>query len=86
MPVKIEVGIPEAELDGRIGVMHIFYGRTEAEARRRMEAHGDVCPRFGPALKADDVTMEIIEIDDDEWPSEEDPTAGEDLDSDEDES
>ena len=75
MAWKLEVGIPRE--DGKIGIMHTFYGETEKECRSARDAHGDICPNFGPALKSGDVTELYEEIDDDEWPDAE----GEDADS-----
>lgn len=50
--------------DGAIRVQHVFYGETLGEAEALLEAHADVCPKFGPAYKADH-TMEVSEDIDD---------------------
>ena len=76
MAFKLEVGIPRE--DGKISIMHTFYGETKAECVALKKAHADVCPNFGPAVKAGDVTELCEEIDEDEWPS-----TGEDDDDDE---
>lgn len=81
MAVKIKVGIPEA--DGRIGVMHVFYGKNEKAARALMAAHADICPRFGPAVATHEVVESIFDLDDDEWPTADDLDADE-IDSDDD--
>ena len=70
MAYKLEVGIPDT--DGRIRIMHTFYGETEEECEKLRDGHADICPNFGPHLKSGDVTEEIEEIDDDEWPSTDD--------------
>jgi hypothetical protein len=67
MAYKLEVGIPRE--DGRIGIMHTFYGETRAECLRARDAHADVCPNFGPALKAGDTTEDWEEIENSDWPS-----------------
>jgi hypothetical protein len=78
MPFKLEVGIP-AE-DGKIQIMHTFFGRTRGECLKLRDAHTDICPNFGPAVKAGDVTEDFEEIDESEWPS-----ASDDEDDEEDE-
>jgi hypothetical protein len=64
---KLEVGIPSD--DGKIRVMHTFFGDTRAECLKLRDAHADVCPNFGPAVKADDVTEDFEEVDEEDWPS-----------------
>lgn len=46
--------------DNKIRVRHTFYAATEEEAEELMEAHGDGCESFGPALDAGN-TIEIAE-------------------------
>ena len=77
MAFKLEVGIP-AE-DGRIQIMHTFFGEPRGACLKLRDAHADICPNFGPAVKAGDVTEDFEEISEDEWPSVED----EDTDDDE---
>jgi hypothetical protein len=55
------------DADGKISVRHTFYAATEKEAERLMEAHGDGCEAFGPALEAGE-TIEVVE-DIDELPT-----------------
>lgn len=76
MAYKLEVGIPSE--DGVIRVMHTFFGKTKAECLKLRDGHADICPNFGPAVKADDVTTDWEEIDEEDI-----PTAGDDEDDDE---
>lgn len=48
---------------GKIAVEHIFYGETERECDEGLEAHADICPRFGPAVKENHVITFYEEID-----------------------
>jgi hypothetical protein len=66
MAFKLEVGIPAD--DGMITVMHTFYGFTESACEKLRDAHANICPRFGPEVKAERVTEVMYEIDDDEIP------------------
>jgi hypothetical protein len=46
--------------DGKVRVGHVFFGATEAAARKALEEHAATCPKFGPAHRAGD-TIEIAE-------------------------
>lgn len=55
----------KVDADGRIRIAHVFYGRDEDEAVKHLEEHADICPKYGPAYKADqtiEVGMEIDEL------------------------
>lgn len=82
--------------DGAVSVEHIFYGETEAEARRVYDAHRNQCPALTEAFDDNDVAEEIeqdavppeIDEDDDEDEDQdegddEDESDGEDEDEDE---
>jgi len=44
--------------DGEIRIGHIFFGKNDEEAWSNLEAHADVCPKYGPAYQASE-TIEI---------------------------
>lgn len=46
--------------DGKVRVGHVFFGATEAAARKTLEEHAEACPKFGPAHRAGD-TIELTE-------------------------
>lgn len=46
--------------DGKVRVGHVFFGLTEAAARKALEEHAAVCPKFGPAHRGD-ATIEMTE-------------------------
>jgi hypothetical protein len=58
MPIALHSWKKDA--DGKIRVRHTFYAATEKEAETLMEAHGDACEAFGPALEAGE-TIEVVE-------------------------
>jgi hypothetical protein len=39
--------------NGKVGVVHGFFGRTQGEAELALAQHAEICPKFGPAYKAD---------------------------------
>jgi hypothetical protein len=49
--------------DGHIRVQHTFYGRDEAEAEEFLEAHAEICPKFGPAERHGNTVQIVEEID-----------------------
>lgn len=63
---RLEVGIPDD--DGMISVMHTFTAKTETACEKLRDAHAEICPRFGPAVKAATVTEALYEVDADEIP------------------
>jgi hypothetical protein len=46
--------------DGKVRIGHIFFGATEAAARKVLEEHAEICPKFGPAHRRGD-TIEVTE-------------------------
>lgn len=48
---------------GLAGVTHVFYGHDEQEAWNALEAHADICPKFGPAYQASETIESVVEID-----------------------
>lgn len=50
--------------DGEIRVAHVFFGKTEVEAKANLKNHADVCPRFGPAYKNKETVEIPVEVDD----------------------
>lgn len=50
--------------DGEIRVCHTFYGDTLAEAEKVLADHAEICPKYGPAYKADDTIEVVDEIED----------------------
>jgi hypothetical protein len=48
--------------DGQIRVRHTFYADTEEEADALLEAHAEVCPKFGPAVRGDRTVQVVEEI------------------------
>ena len=61
MPIALHSWKKDA--DGKIRVRHTFYAETEEEAEALMEAHGEGCKSFGPALEAGETTEVVEEID-----------------------
>jgi len=48
---------------GRTDLTHIFYGDDEDEAWAKLEAHAEICPKFGPAYQASETIESVVEID-----------------------
>ena len=46
--------------DGKVRVGHVFFGATDAAARKVLEEHAEACPKFGPAHRRGD-TIELTE-------------------------
>jgi hypothetical protein len=46
--------------DGKVRIGHVFFGANEAAARRVLEEHAEICPKFGPAHRRGD-TIELTE-------------------------
>ena len=69
--------------DGKVRVGHVFFGATEAAARKVLEEHAEACPKFGPAHRRGD-TIEIAE-ELDELPEADEESLKEFLDLDDDE-
>jgi hypothetical protein len=46
--------------DGKVRVGHVFFGATDAAARKVLEEHAESCPKFGPAHRRGD-TIELSE-------------------------
>lgn len=61
MPVALHAH--KVDADGEIRVTHIFYGATEEDAQSGLDAHADICPKFGPADREGDVITVFEEID-----------------------
>ena len=68
MPFELHIDVVP-EVGGKINVEHVFYGYTEAECRQVYAAHADGCEFLGPAIAEDRIEEELIEIDEDDWPS-----------------
>jgi hypothetical protein len=49
--------------DGEIRVLHVFFGKTDADAEANLKAHADVCPKFGPAYKKKETVEIPVELD-----------------------
>ena len=49
--------------DGEIRVLHVFFGKNEAEAEANLKSHADVCPKFGPAYKKKETVEIPVELD-----------------------
>jgi hypothetical protein len=43
------------EPSGDVDVEHVFYGETRRACEEKLERHADICPRFGPAFKNEEV-------------------------------
>jgi len=48
--------------DGRVRMAHIFFGATQLLAELHLKEHADICPKFGPAFRADETTEFAREI------------------------
>jgi len=46
--------------DGKVRIGHVFFGANEAGARKVLEEHAEICPKFGPAHRRGD-TIELSE-------------------------
>lgn len=49
--------------DGEIRVLHVFFGKSEAEAEANLKSHADICPKFGPAYKKKETVEIPVELD-----------------------
>jgi hypothetical protein len=49
--------------DGRLRVLHVFFGETQKEAWANHLAHAEICPAYGPAVKYFETTDFEVEID-----------------------
>lgn len=49
--------------DGEIRVLHVFFGKTEADAEANLKSHADVCPKFGPAYKKKETVEIPVDLD-----------------------
>jgi hypothetical protein len=61
MPIAIYSAKPGTH--GLCGIIHVFFGQTEAAARQAMEDHADICPKYGPAYREGKTIEVIAEID-----------------------
>lgn len=50
----------KVDADGEVRISHTFYASDEKTARKLLEEHAGVCPKFGPAVKSGD-TIELVE-------------------------
>lgn len=64
--------------DEKIRVAHIFFGATLAAARTALAEHAAICPKFGPAHRAEETVD--IEVEIDELPAGDEEEVGEWLD------
>ncbi len=46
-----------------VGVLHVFFGETEDAAWKALEAHADICPKFGPAYRGEETIETVVTID-----------------------
>jgi len=46
--------------DGKVRIGHVFFGANEPAARKVLEEHAEICPKFGPAHRRGD-TIELLE-------------------------
>lgn len=52
----------KTDSDGKVRMAHIFFGATKAQAEQQLKEHADICPKFGPAFRADETTEFAREI------------------------
>jgi hypothetical protein len=43
-------------------ILHGFLAKTDAAAEEMKAAHAEICPQYGPAVKADEVFDNVIDI------------------------
>jgi hypothetical protein len=48
--------------NGKVGVVHGFFGRTQGEAEMAMAQHAEICPKFGPAYRADETVEFPVDV------------------------
>ncbi len=71
MAIKITVDVVDPG-DETIKVSHIFWGKTEREARTYYTEHLESCDYFAAAAEAGNLIEEVEEIGDDELPEADD--------------
>ena len=76
MAFKITVDVVDP-VDETIKVSHVFWGKSEREARTYYTEHLASCEYFAAAAEAGNLIEEIEEIDNDELPEVEDAEADE---------
>jgi hypothetical protein len=48
--------------DGRVRVAHIFFASSKSAAEAELAEHATICPKFGPAYRADQTIEFVREI------------------------
>jgi len=48
--------------DGKVRMAHVFFAETRHAAETELRQHADICPKFGPAFRADETTEFAREI------------------------
>ncbi len=51
--------------DGQVRIAHVFFGPTKAAAEAELRQHAEVCPKFGPAYKANqtiEYARELVDL------------------------
>ncbi len=51
--------------DGRVRIAHVFFGPTKSAVEAELLQHAEVCPKFGPAYKANqtiEYAREIVDL------------------------
>lgn len=54
----------KVDSDEKIRVAHIFFGVTLTAAKTALAEHAAICPKFGPAHRAEETVDIDVEIDD----------------------
>jgi hypothetical protein len=49
--------------DKKISVLHVFFGKDDDDAQKTLEAHAEICPKFGPAYRGKETVEIPVEID-----------------------
>jgi len=49
--------------DGKVTIAHVFFGATKTAAESEMRQHAEICPKYGPAFRANQTIEFAREID-----------------------
>jgi hypothetical protein len=63
----------KVDADGRVRIAHVFFAQSKTSAESEMRGHAEICPKYGPALRANQTIEFAREIE--EMP----PADGDDL-------
>jgi hypothetical protein len=53
----------KVDADGKVTMAHVFFGSTKHAAEAEMRGHAEICPKYGPAFRANETIEFAREID-----------------------